>query len=199
MEDEVCKFQKNGFWKFKEVCIKKHFIKLCDSLSGCKEIKHCQKRHPKNCLTSFTPTSRLNCVTNFASTCRVPCVTSFTPSSIVPYVTSFTPTSRVPCVTIFTPTSKSCIQTSMGVVWSLLHSRNQKDRRKIQIRRIKWRMKFVCSKNIDFASSRNAEKPTLHRIIWQFIRMQRNKTLSRETSRELSNKFCCYIQGVLCN
>ena len=49
MEDEVCKFQKYGFCQFKEGCRKKHLTEICDSLSKCKEKKHCQKRHPKNC------------------------------------------------------------------------------------------------------------------------------------------------------
>ena len=49
MEDEGCQFQKYGFCKFRELCKKKHFTEICDKLSRCREIKQCQKRHPKNC------------------------------------------------------------------------------------------------------------------------------------------------------
>ena len=45
----MCQFQKFGFCKFREGCSKRHFTQICDSLSKCKEMKHCQKRHPKNC------------------------------------------------------------------------------------------------------------------------------------------------------
>ena len=49
MEEEVCKFGKFGFCKFKEGCKKKHYVEVCESLSKCKNINECQKRHPKTC------------------------------------------------------------------------------------------------------------------------------------------------------
>jgi hypothetical protein len=49
MEAEVCKFGKFGFCKFKESCKRKHFVEICESQSKCKDIKECQKRHPKPC------------------------------------------------------------------------------------------------------------------------------------------------------
>ena len=33
---------------FKEGCKKKHFAPICEGLSECKDIKRCEKRHPKN-------------------------------------------------------------------------------------------------------------------------------------------------------
>jgi hypothetical protein len=49
MEEEVCKFHKSGFCKFKEGCKRKHFNKVCENLSSCINIKECQTRHPKAC------------------------------------------------------------------------------------------------------------------------------------------------------
>ena len=49
MEEEVCMFGKFGFCKFKEVCKRKHFTNVCESLSRCTNIKTCQKIHPKAC------------------------------------------------------------------------------------------------------------------------------------------------------
>ena len=47
--EEVCQYRKYGFCKFKEICKRKHFIQICDNLSGCKDIQKCYKRHPKDC------------------------------------------------------------------------------------------------------------------------------------------------------
>ena len=49
MEDEVCKFSKFGFCKFKKGCKRKHFSEICENLSTCKNITECHKRHPKLC------------------------------------------------------------------------------------------------------------------------------------------------------
>ena len=49
MEVEVCMFGKFGFCKFKEGCKRKHFEEICESQSKFKNIKECQKRHPKPC------------------------------------------------------------------------------------------------------------------------------------------------------
>ena len=43
----MCSFQKFGFCKFKEGCKKTHFTQICEDMSGCKDIKQCEKRHPK--------------------------------------------------------------------------------------------------------------------------------------------------------
>ena len=48
-EGEVCIFQKFGFCKFQEKCIRVHFTQVCGSPSKCKDVTLCQKRHPKNC------------------------------------------------------------------------------------------------------------------------------------------------------
>ena len=49
MEQEVCKFWKFGFCRFREGCHRKHFTEVCDQLSRFKNIKECYKRHPKRC------------------------------------------------------------------------------------------------------------------------------------------------------
>ena len=49
MEDEVCKFHKFGFCKFREACKRKHLTPICESQSECKDKKQCHKRHPKSC------------------------------------------------------------------------------------------------------------------------------------------------------
>ena len=49
MEDEVFLFQKFGYCKFQQRCKRKHFTQVCDSLSRCKVLKECEKRHPRNC------------------------------------------------------------------------------------------------------------------------------------------------------
>ena len=49
MGDEVCQFSKFEYCKFQENCKRKHLNEVCETLSGCKNIKYCQKRHPKIC------------------------------------------------------------------------------------------------------------------------------------------------------
>ena len=49
MEEEVCKYQKFGFCKFKERCEKRHLEKTCEKRSSCDSLKTCQKRHPYVC------------------------------------------------------------------------------------------------------------------------------------------------------
>ena len=49
MEDEICQFQKFGFYKFQGECKRKHLKEVCDSLSKCPNIKGCLTRHPKRC------------------------------------------------------------------------------------------------------------------------------------------------------
>ena len=49
MEDEVCRYQKYGFCKFKEKGRKRHLKEECKDLSDCKSQKVCNKRHPKIC------------------------------------------------------------------------------------------------------------------------------------------------------
>ena len=48
MERKVCTYNKFGFCKFKDTCRNQHIVQICEDLS-CKEIKICQKRHPKVC------------------------------------------------------------------------------------------------------------------------------------------------------
>ena len=54
MKDEVCKFGKFGFCKYKEGCHRKHYTEVCESLSECRNIKECPKRHPKICRRYFS-------------------------------------------------------------------------------------------------------------------------------------------------
>ena len=49
MEQEVCLYQKYGFCKFKDSCMKKHLKEECKDLNSCKTKKICDKRHPKLC------------------------------------------------------------------------------------------------------------------------------------------------------
>ena len=49
MENEVCLYQKYGFCKFKESCLKRHLKDKCKDLNRCKIKKNCEKRHPKLC------------------------------------------------------------------------------------------------------------------------------------------------------
>ena len=49
MEGEVCKYDKFGYCKYKDDCQKKHFSEECGDLSECKNIKSCDKSHPKKC------------------------------------------------------------------------------------------------------------------------------------------------------
>ena len=49
MEDEVCKYGKFGFCKFKKRCKRRHFTEVCENLSRCTKINECEKRHPKTC------------------------------------------------------------------------------------------------------------------------------------------------------
>ena len=49
MEDKACQFQKFGFCKYKERCVKKHFSEECENNLECKDKINCHKRHPKAC------------------------------------------------------------------------------------------------------------------------------------------------------
>ena len=49
MEDEPCQFSKYGFCKFRDTCKRKHYSEECKDLSNCRQIKTCNKRHPKPC------------------------------------------------------------------------------------------------------------------------------------------------------
>ena len=49
MEDKVCQFQKFGFCKYEEHCIKKHLSEECEQNSECNDKNNCQKRHSKAC------------------------------------------------------------------------------------------------------------------------------------------------------
>ena len=49
MEDMVCSFSKFGYCKYRKDCRRKHFSVECEDLDNCKNIKSCNKRHPKNC------------------------------------------------------------------------------------------------------------------------------------------------------
>ena len=49
MEEEVCVYQKNGYCRYKEKCIKKHLKQECKDLNNCTAKKICNKRHPKLC------------------------------------------------------------------------------------------------------------------------------------------------------
>ena len=47
-QDLICKFNQNGFCKFKQHCKKKHDNEICGNPSECKH-ETCEKRHPKIC------------------------------------------------------------------------------------------------------------------------------------------------------
>ena len=49
MEDQICQHHKYGYCKFQKRCQKKHLEGQCEALGACKEIKTCNKRHPKPC------------------------------------------------------------------------------------------------------------------------------------------------------
>ena len=49
MEDEVCKYWKFVFCKFKKGCKRRHFTEVCENLSRCTNINECEKKHPKIC------------------------------------------------------------------------------------------------------------------------------------------------------
>ena len=49
MENRICQYEKFGFCTFKKECQRKHFSEECKDLANCKNIKHCSKRHQKNC------------------------------------------------------------------------------------------------------------------------------------------------------
>ena len=46
-QSTVCRYNKFGFCRFKEVCRKRHFSELCVS-HEC-DVSSCEKRHPKKC------------------------------------------------------------------------------------------------------------------------------------------------------
>jgi hypothetical protein len=47
--EEVCRYHKFGYCKYKNDCKKRHFKEECIDLAACKTIKICMKRHPKSC------------------------------------------------------------------------------------------------------------------------------------------------------
>ena len=49
MEEEVCMFNKFGYCRFKEKCVKTHYQEICKENESCKAKNHCSKRHPKKC------------------------------------------------------------------------------------------------------------------------------------------------------
>ena len=49
MENKICLYAKFGFCKINKECQRKHFREELKDLANCKNIKHCSKRHPKNC------------------------------------------------------------------------------------------------------------------------------------------------------
>ena len=49
MEGESCKYDKFGYCKFKKECMREHYKEECEDLADCKQIKTCNKRHPKRC------------------------------------------------------------------------------------------------------------------------------------------------------
>ena len=49
MEGLTCQHYKCGYCKYKSNCKKKHVEGQCEALSECKEVKDCNKRHPKVC------------------------------------------------------------------------------------------------------------------------------------------------------
>ena len=49
MENPSCQHHKFGFCKFKNHCQKQHMEEKCQDLAACRNIKLCNKRHPKVC------------------------------------------------------------------------------------------------------------------------------------------------------
>ena len=49
MEGKDCKHHKFGFCKYKNECNKIHFSEECKNMANCKNVKSCEKRHPKIC------------------------------------------------------------------------------------------------------------------------------------------------------
>ena len=49
MEDEISWFSKFGYCYYKECCKRKHYGQKCEELGECRNIKSCEKRHPKLC------------------------------------------------------------------------------------------------------------------------------------------------------
>ena len=45
----MCRYYKFGYCKFKQQCHKEHVEAKCEALSACKDIKWCNKHHPKVC------------------------------------------------------------------------------------------------------------------------------------------------------
>ena len=49
MDSEICQYGKYGYCKFKSECKRKHLSEECKDLQNCKNMKSCEKRHPKRC------------------------------------------------------------------------------------------------------------------------------------------------------
>lgn len=49
MVSQICHHHKFGYCRFKEQCEKEHVKEECQALSACKEVRSCNKRHPKTC------------------------------------------------------------------------------------------------------------------------------------------------------
>ena len=45
----MCHYRKFGFCKFQGQCKRIHLNEVCDDLKDCKDVKKCEKRHPKRC------------------------------------------------------------------------------------------------------------------------------------------------------
>ena len=50
MEDEVCKYFKYGYCKYRDNCRRHHNKEICEDGLSCKASKVCPKRHPKLCI-----------------------------------------------------------------------------------------------------------------------------------------------------
>ena len=60
MEGETCQYNKFGYCKFQDKCKRTHFNSECEDLDTCKNIKSCQKRHPKRCKKYASKNCRFN-------------------------------------------------------------------------------------------------------------------------------------------
>ena len=57
MEEEVCLYQKFGFCKYRDKCLKRHIKEECQNPSDCTTKKSCNKRLPKLCRQYVLDTS----------------------------------------------------------------------------------------------------------------------------------------------
>ena len=66
MESEICMYSKFGFCKYRNNCSRHHFEEECENLSSCKNVKTCDKRHPKVCrkFNSVKGCTSTNCAYN---------------------------------------------------------------------------------------------------------------------------------------